>query len=128
MDEEARRILEFRTESGELLCRIRLIVKGDPSTGQQGGKEDKGDSEKGGNGNGERPPADGGNYAPMTDAQKRYLFRLLAEKGIEKDAAHEELKKTFGVGNLKQVTKMEASREIERRLARQKGGGGNGSL
>ena len=58
----------------------------------------------------------------MTDAQKRYLFRLLAGEGIEGEAAYDELKKAFGVDDLKKVTKMEASQEIERRLASQKGG------
>lgn len=58
----------------------------------------------------------GPNNDPMTDAQKRYLFRLLADKGIEGDAAYEHLKKAFGVDSLKNVTKKEASRAIDRML------------
>jgi len=52
----------------------------------------------------------------MTDAQKRYLFRILAEEGIEGDEAHEHLKDLFQVGSLKEVTKVEASRMIEQLL------------
>ena len=43
-----------------------------------------------------------------------------------KEKIHPELKKAFGVDNLTQVTKLEASQEIERRVAVQKGGGANG--
>jgi hypothetical protein len=50
---------------------------------------------------------------PMTDAQKRYLFRILAEQGYEGDKAHQHLKNLFGVDNLQEVSKQEASRMIE---------------
>jgi len=59
----------------------------------------------------------------MTDAQKRYLFRLLAEQGIENSSAHEHLKRKFKVSSLKEVTKAAASKEIEYLLALMKGGG-----
>jgi hypothetical protein len=118
MENEVRKVLEIRTDSGEMLFRLRLIVKDDPDQEKQ---KEESKTDKGNGGNGKV-----GNYEPMTDAQKRYLFRLLAEQGIEKDAAHDELKKTFGVDQLKKVTKQEASQEIERRLAAQKGGNGNG--
>ena|SRR5260221_4973678 len=65
--------------------------------------------------------------APMTDAQKRYLFRILAEQGLEGDAASEHLKNLLQVNTLKEVTKQEASRAIERLLEKSKGGKGNGS-
>ena len=52
----------------------------------------------------------------MTDAQKRYLFRILADRGCEGDQAHAHLKKLFGVELLKDVTKLEASRGIEKLL------------
>jgi hypothetical protein len=58
----------------------------------------------------------GDNHDPMTDAQKRYLFRLLAEQGIEGDEAYKHLKKTFGVEYLREVTKQEASRAIDQLL------------
>ena len=58
-----------------------------------------------------------GNDDPMTDSQKRYLFRLLAEKGIEGEAAYKRLKKDFGVESLKEISKLEASRAIDRILS-----------
>jgi hypothetical protein len=53
------------------------------------------------------------NESPMTDAQKRYLFRILAEQGLEGDKAHDHLKQLFGVDSLQEVGKLEASRMIE---------------
>jgi hypothetical protein len=58
---------------------------------------------------------------PMTDAQKRYLFRLLADQGIEGDKAHERLKELFQADSLKEVTKLEASKMIERLIEEAKG-------
>jgi hypothetical protein len=58
----------------------------------------------------------------MTDAQKRFLFRILADQGTEGDKAHEKLKELFQVDSLKEVSKLEASRMIERLLAENKGG------
>lgn len=59
---------------------------------------------------------------PMTDAQKRYLFRILADQGIEEDNALKHLKDLFQVNSLKEVSKLEASRAIENMLAEAKGG------
>jgi len=56
------------------------------------------------------------NDSPMTDAQKRYLFRILAEQGLEADAAHKRLKEMFQVESLQEVSKLEASRMIENLL------------
>jgi hypothetical protein len=52
----------------------------------------------------------------MTDAQKRYLFRIMAEKGYENDKGYARLKELFQVDSLKEVTKLEASKMIERLL------------
>ena len=52
----------------------------------------------------------------MTDAQKRYLFRILAEQGLEPDGAHERLKELFAVQSLQEVSKREASKMIEHLL------------
>jgi len=57
-----------------------------------------------------------GNGAPMTDPQKQYIFRLLADQGIEGDVAHELLKESFGVNVLTDVTKAQASSKIEELL------------
>ena len=59
---------------------------------------------------------------PMTDAQKRYLFRLMTDKGIEGDKAHQRLRELFQVDSLKEVSKLEASKMIERLLEEGKGG------
>ncbi|MCX5909823.1 MAG: hypothetical protein NTY64_22260 [Deltaproteobacteria bacterium] len=118
------RVLEFRTGSGELLFSLRLVEK-EGNHPEPPKEEKKPPTEKGGNekkGDGKKQPAPGNNDALMTDAQKRYLFRILAEQGLEGEAAHEELKKSFGVDSLKMVGKFDASREIERRLEELKGG------
>ena len=57
----------------------------------------------------------------MTEAQRRYLFRILAEQGIEGDAAFEKLKSLFDVNVLKDVSKRDASKMIERLLEEQGG-------
>ena len=122
------RVWEVRTGSGELLFSLRLVEK-EGNHPEAPEEEKKPPTEKGGNekkGDGKKEPAPGNNDAFMTDAQKKYLFRILAEQGFEAEKAHEELKKAFGVDSLKKVTKYEASREIERRLEAQKGGGVRG--
>jgi len=58
----------------------------------------------------------------MTQAQKRYLFRILAEQGIEGDKAYQYLRDFFQVDSLKEVTKLEASKAIEHLIAEGKGG------
>jgi len=130
MDGKNYKVLEFRTDSGELLFRLKMTVKNEVSSDSQ--KEGKTSNQRnGGNGgaNGEKKDNKSGeNYQLMTDAQKRYLFRLLAGQGIEGDAAHDELKNAFSVDNLKKVTKMEASREIEKRLGMERGGASNGQI
>jgi hypothetical protein len=57
----------------------------------------------------------------MTEAQRRYLFRILAEQGIEGDAAFDQLKSLFDVSALNEVTKRDASKMIERLLEEQGG-------
>jgi hypothetical protein len=124
--EKAGRVLEFRTGSGELLFSVCLSEKGVASSPDPPKPEEKSAKEKGGDGKkdeGKKDSPSGNNEATITDPQKKYLFRILAEQGLEGEAAHEELKKAFGVDSLKKVTKLEASREIERRLEAQKGGG-----
>ncbi len=50
---------------------------------------------------------------PMTENQRRYLFRLLAERGTTGDAAHDYLKRAFGVDSLKDASKADASTLID---------------
>lgn len=64
------------------------------------------------------PSSSSGNGAKafMSEAQRRYLFRLLAAKKIQGDAAHEYLKDKFQVMSFKNVTKAQASNLIEELL------------
>ncbi len=73
-------------------------------------------------------PGNSPNGEPLiTDAQKRYLFRILADQGIEKERAYQYLKETFGVPVLKEVSKSEASRMISQLLGESEGGSRDGS-
>ena len=65
------------------------------------------------------PPVNGD---PMTDAQKRYLFRLLADQGMEGETAYQYLKDHFQVSSLKEITKFEASKVIDRLVTEAQGG------
>ena len=58
----------------------------------------------------------------MTSAQKRFIFRLMAGQGIEAEKAHQQLMEFFQVDSLKDVSKYEASKMIERLLEESKGG------
>lgn len=64
-------------------------------------------------------PSSSGNGAKvlMSEAQRRYLFRLLAAKNVNGEAAHEYLKDRFKVVALKDATKAQASLLIEELLA-----------
>ncbi len=53
------------------------------------------------------------NGQPMTDAQRRYLFRLLAERKIEGDDAQKSLLDRANVPSLDQITKAQASSLID---------------
>jgi hypothetical protein len=111
--EKEGRIIEVRDRNGGLLFSFCITEK----LTQDTPKEAK-NNQAGPKGN-ENPLAQD---ASMTDAQKRYLFRILAEQGKEGEEAHEHLKKLFQVSSLKDVTKVEASQAIERLLG--KGGAG----
>ncbi len=107
------RIIELRDNGGGLIFSFLIVEK----SLQDVPKEVKeGPPEKG-----EEKPRNQDTF--MTDAQKRYLFRLLAEQGKEGEEAHEYLNKIFQVNSLKEVTKLEASQAIERLLQGSKGGG-----
>jgi len=66
----------------------------------------------------------------MTEAQRRYLFRILAGKGLQREAAEERLVDLFQVSRLAEVTKAAAAKMIDELLqsaAPANGGGGNGA-
>lgn len=120
------RVFEFKTASGQLLFSISLIEKGDvptdPSKDQKRTGEENG--QEGTKKENKKESGSAANNGMMTGAQKRYLFRLLAEQGKEGEEAHLHLKNLFQIAALKEVTKLEASQAIERLLAEQKGGAG----
>ncbi len=125
------KLIEVRTNKGELLCslkikEVRIESKEEKTNIFQEEELGKGD----GNEQKESVNKDGNSYGKndmMSYAQKRYIFRLLADQGIEGDEAHENLKERFQVDSLKEVTKTEASQVIEKLLEEQKGGDGHGS-
>ncbi len=108
--------LEIYTASGTLLFKVIITeanvssqTKSEPANGHNG-RHEKGN----GKSNGEF----------MTDPQRRMLFRLMVTNyHLEGDEAHAKLKKLFGVDDLKDVSKFEASKTIERLLEEEKGGG-----
>ena len=64
----------------------------------------------------------------MTEAQRRYLFRLMAGQGYQKDAAEERLKDLLEVTELSQVSKIAATKMIDELLnSAPERGGGNGA-
>jgi len=67
-----------------------------------------------------KPPANGagGNYQPpMTENQRRYLFRILAGWGYQGETGEKYLTVNLGVESLKGLTKLEATKLIDRMLA-----------
>ena len=111
--------IELRTVEGRAILVLYLYEKEIVLEDSQGTKAQKNlkEPEK------EKAKASSKSEEPlMTDAQKRYLFRILADNGIEGDKAHQQLKELFQVNSLKEVTKLEASRMIERLLEEAKGG------
>ena len=69
-------------------------------------------------------PALSGNGEPrMTEPQRRYLFRLLAQQGLDGKATEAHLKQAFQVTTLREVSKASASHLIEQMVADQKEAG-----
>jgi hypothetical protein len=115
MEKEAK-LVELRDRTGGLIFSLFIVEK----SLQEAINEMKGKKQEPTGRENEKPK---NSEAFMTDAQKRYLFRILADQGKEGEEAHEYLKnKIFQVGSLKEVTKLEASQAIERLLAESKGG------
>lgn len=111
MEQNSRKCVNVKTKEGKVIVSLYL----EPGqgyvleTGVEQAKGGKAKDEKSGNG------------SSMTHPQKRLLFRLLADQGIEGDKAHEHLKKLFQVTSLGDVSKMEASKMIEHLLKKAKG-------
>jgi hypothetical protein len=80
-------------------------------------------------GNGSAPrdtPTGNSQDAQMSEAQRRYLFRILAGQGYQREAAEERLKDLFEVSALSEITKPAATKMIDQLLASAPGNGGGG--
>jgi hypothetical protein len=112
--------IEVRSPDGSLLLSLRLFDE-PPQKGSQTRAQSPAPANRV-----SRPasaprnqPADGNgehDADAITDAQKRYLFRILAEQGLQGDDALTHLKERLGVEVLNNVTKREASNLIEELL------------
>jgi len=117
--EKKDRLIEVRTADGKPILNLRLIetqaTQQDRYDGSSAQTTQVKDSTS-------QPGISSADQSLMTDAQKRYLFRLMTDKGIEGDKAHQRLRELFQVDSLKEVSKLEASKMIERLLEEGKGG------
>jgi len=109
---------ELRTPDGKVILVLHLSEEVALEDNKKASPQEKQESGKA------KPqaPSPQNENPPMTDAQKRYLFRLMTDKGIEGDKAHQRLRELFQVDSLKEVSKLEASKMIERLLEEGKGG------
>lgn len=124
------KLIEVETPKGEVFFQFRIVESILP---EEETSAPKPQTAQGGNGS---KPQNGDNKSqsapgdPMTDSQKRYLFRIMAERGKTGEEAHEHLKGLFKAKNLRDVTKSDASQMIETLLSftpAQGNGGGDGS-
>ena len=77
---EKKRIFELRITENKLICSIHMyeqFSKEKPASAKQPFAKNKGLQ------NSETKKTQGNGYDLMSEAQKRYLFRLLAEQGLE---------------------------------------------
>ena len=73
-------------------------------------------------------PASGSVFAPMTDAQRRMLFRLATERGIAPENANAWLMGQLKVPDLRALSRSTASEAIDRlKNGKPNGAGGNGA-
>lgn len=107
------RLIEVRTADGKPISNLRLIETLASQQERYNGSSAQSTQAKDPT---SQPGSTSANQSSMTDAQKRYLFRIMAEQGMEGDKAHEHLKALFGVDSLQEVGKAEASRMIEHLL------------
>src|SRR5258706_5150423 len=73
-----------------------------------------------------RPPRSSNGSEPMSEAQRRYLFRLMSGQGYQREAAEERLKDIFEVSALTEITKVAATKMIDELLAAAPGNGTGG--
>jgi hypothetical protein len=73
-----------------------------------------------------RPPRSSNGSEPMSEAQRRYLFRIMAGQGCQKEAAEKRLKEIFEVSALTEITKLAATKLIDELLQSAAPGNGTG--
>lgn len=104
------RCIEVRSADDKLMFSLRVYDEEPNGAGSHAGHEESKGRSGNGNANGSK------DSAAMSEAQKRYLFRILAERGLEGDDAHRHLKERLGADSLDDVSKREASSMIEQLL------------
>jgi hypothetical protein len=67
-----------------------------------------------------------GAVTPMTESQRRYLFRLLAGRGLQGEAAHDYLLGQLKVDSLAKVSRIAATKLIDELAGSATGGNGRG--
>ncbi len=134
MEKGKERCIELRNGQGRTLFGLYIFDRAtgseDKPKGPDNPKPEKPETKKATakkpEGKGEKKPANANephsNGEPMTDPQKRYLFRLLADQGLEGDSAYKYLKDHFQVTSLKDITKLETSKVIDRLVTEAQGG------
>ncbi len=79
-------------------------------------------------GNGSAPRTNGnGSPEPMTEGQRRYLFRIMAGQGFHKNDAENRIKEIFEVSALSEITKTAAMQMIDQLLQTSAPGNGGGN-
>jgi hypothetical protein len=120
--EQQANYLNVKTSDGQVLLSLYLnpgkgiVVENKLGSGNGVNSSRKGNDKARGNG---RTQADG---EPMTYPQKRFIFRILAQQGVEGDDALAQILKLGQVDSLTEISKLEASRIIENLLEENKGG------
>jgi hypothetical protein len=74
-----------------------------------------------------RPPRSDDGTEPMTEAQRRYLFRIMSGQGYQREAAENRLKELFEVSALSEITKKAATQMIDELLQTSAPGNGGGN-
>lgn len=105
------RCIDVRTPDGKVMFSLRLYEEavGVSNEPKPSGRTSR-SPQKPQSGNGEK------DSDAMTEAQRRYLFRILADQGLEGDQALAYLTERLGVETLTNVAKREASALIEELL------------
>jgi hypothetical protein len=113
MEKQFEKLVEIRNQKGEVIWSVWL-TSDQAKDIRERITEQESPGNKNNGGKGPEQTTGGSNEEPMTDAQKRYIFRLLAKRGIEGDAAYQHLKDAFHVDSIKQITKLDASQAIDK--------------